>query len=212
MAQAGDRLQRAAEAGERYTRIDDFDGDRPSTDNVAEPMPRRAQRRADTPVSSPPGGDESDGDLLIFARRPLRVVHRRDADSDGARRSAPRSAGQSRRLGLARRRAGRAARSSATRPRTGLPRRVPQAEPGPRLPAQRRRRAIPPAHNVRDPPRIAAHTTGYFRGWRRGQEVGGFSVGGRPGREAAGGWDFSREREASRDYQEREFEYRSARR
>ena len=29
---------------------------------------------------------------------------------------------------------------------------------------------------------IAAHTSGYFRGYRRGQEVGGYSVGGRPGR------------------------------
>ena len=50
-----------------------------------------------------------------------------------------------------------------------------------------------PLRIVRDAASIAAHTTGYFRGWRRGQEIGGYAIGGRPGREAAGGWDFSRD-------------------
>jgi hypothetical protein len=45
---------------------------------------------------------------------------------------------------------------------------------------------------VRDPKRIAAHTDGYFRGWRRGQEVGGFAVGQRD----RGAWEFNREQRA----------------
>ena len=36
-------------------------------------------------------------------------------------------------------------------------------------------------------------------GWRRGQEIGGYAVGGRPGRESAGGWDFTRDGQAE-DY------------
>jgi len=73
----------------------------------------------------------------------------------------------------------------------GLPRRVPQANlvPG---------SALPPASPrglrvVRDAAAMAAHTTGYFQGSRRGEEVRGFAVGGRPGREAPGGWDFARD-------------------
>jgi hypothetical protein len=83
---------------------------------------------------------------------------------------------------------------------SGLPRRVPQQNlvPGSALPVER------PLRIVRDAAAIAAHTTGYFRGWRRGQEVGGFAVGGRPGRESTDGWDFSRDN-GGRDY-----EYRSA--
>ena len=38
-----------------------------------------------------------------------------------------------------------------------------------------------PLRIVRDAASIAAHTTGYFRGWRRGQEIGGYAIGGRPG-------------------------------
>jgi hypothetical protein len=41
----------------------------------------------------------------------------------------------------------------------------------------------------RDPASIAAHASGYFGGWRRGQLQTGHSVGNRPG-----GWDFGRER------------------
>jgi hypothetical protein len=70
----------------------------------------------------------------------------------------------------------------------GLPRRVPQANlvPGSIAPAGRTPRI------VRDPRRLAAHTEGYFRGWRRGQEVGGFTVGQRD-RTA---WEFNREQRA----------------
>ena len=73
----------------------------------------------------------------------------------------------------------------------GLPRRVPQANLVPGSP-------LPPMVDhglriVRDPASMAAHTTGYFRGSRRGEEVRGYAVGGRPGRESGGGWDFSRD-------------------
>jgi hypothetical protein len=61
-------------------------------------------------------------------------------------------------------------------------------------------------HIVRDPAAMAAHTTGYFRGSRRGEEVRGYAVGGRPGRESGGGWDFSRDGWED----EREPEYRPA--
>lgn len=67
----------------------------------------------------------------------------------------------------------------------GLPRRVPQANlvPGSVLPPSR------PLRIVRDAAAIAAHTTGYFRGWRRGQEIGGFAVGQRD----RAAWEFNRE-------------------
>nr|BFE63698.1 hypothetical protein GCM10020063_082240 [Dactylosporangium thailandense] len=83
----------------------------------------------------------------------------------------------------------RAARPQIVDESTGLPRRVPQQNliPGSAGPLAER-----PLRIVRDAAQIAANTTAYFRGWRRGREVGGFSIGGRPGRESAGGWDFRR--------------------
>jgi hypothetical protein len=67
----------------------------------------------------------------------------------------------------------------------GLPRRVPQANlvPG-SAPGPERSLRI-----VRDAQSIAAHTDGYFRGWRRGQEIGGFAVGQRD----RAAWEFNRE-------------------
>jgi hypothetical protein len=67
----------------------------------------------------------------------------------------------------------------------GLPRRVPQANlvPGSATAPTRMPRVS------RDPQSIAAHTDSYFRGWRRGQEVGGFAVGQRD----RGAWEFNRE-------------------
>jgi hypothetical protein len=81
--------------------------------------------------------------------------------------------------------------------RAGLPKRVPQANlvPGSPIAAPER-----PLRIVRDPQRLAQHTSGYFRGWRKGQEVNGYAVGGRPGRESAGGWDFSRDQDDRDDY------------
>jgi len=87
----------------------------------------------------------------------------------------------------------------------GLPRRVPQANlvPGsPELPDR-------PLRIVRDPGSIAEHTNGYFRGWRRGREIGGYAVGGRPGRDSAHGWDFSRDPDSG-EYEQPQYEYRQA--
>jgi hypothetical protein len=145
-------------------------------------------------------GEENDGDLLIFAEARSAWftghVEQQDTDLDwnnpadlgwqAAERAAEPILGEE---------------TSA-----GLPRRVPQANlvPG---------SALPPADDrslriVRDPAAMAAHTTGYFRGSRRGEEVRGFAVGGRPGRESAAGWDFSRDSwEGDRD---EGYEYRSA--
>jgi hypothetical protein len=96
----------------------------------------------------------------------------------------------------------------------GLPKRVPQENlvPGSPIPPPEQR----PLRIVRDAASIAAHTSGYFSGYRRGQEVGGFSVGGRPGRESSTGWDFAREASNSQQFSttggQDEYEYRSARR
>jgi len=68
-----------------------------------------------------------------------------------------------------------------------------------------------PLRIVRDAAAIAAHTSGYFSGYRRGQEVGGYAVGGRPGRESSGGWDFSRDPAGDEDYTPAsDYEFRSS--
>jgi hypothetical protein len=165
---------------------------------TAERLPRRAATpRAETPTTS--GGDESDGDLLIFAeaRSAWFTDHFGEEEvkldfanpSDEGWRAAEQAA----------------ERALSAETDSGLPRRVPQQNlvPGSPIAAPDR-----PLRIVRDAAAIAAHTTGYFRGWRRGQEVGGYRVGGRPGRESAG-WDFSRDQDGG---QESDYEYRSARR
>ena len=151
---------------------------------------RRAVERSAVPVA-----EEGDGDLLIFAetRSAWFVGHPEDENQLDWTSSADtgwRAASQA------------ATPSVGAETSSGLPRRVPQANlvPGSALPPREER----PLRIVRDAQSIAAHTTGYFRGWRRGQEIGGYAVGGRPGRESAGGWDFSR------DSVDREDEYRSA--
>ncbi len=70
----------------------------------------------------------------------------------------------------------------------GLPRRVPQANlvPGSAQSARRQLRI------VRDAQSIAEHTEGYFRGWRRGQEIGGYAVGQRD----RAAWEFNRDQRA----------------
>ena len=162
-----------------------------------------AERERVEPPQPAAERDESDGDLLIFAA--ARSAWFTDWDADGAQ---PEEVSWENSNDV-----GWRAAQQASNPlvgddtHSGLPRRVPQQNLVPGSPVNAVER---PLRIVRDAAQIAAHTTGYFRGWQRGQEVGGFSVGGRPGRESAGGWDFSRE--GSRDYQEREYEYRSARR
>ena len=70
----------------------------------------------------------------------------------------------------------------------GLPKRVPQSNlvPGSVTGPARTPRI------ARDARRLAAATAGYFRGWRRGKEVGGFAIGQRD----RGAWEFNREQRA----------------
>jgi hypothetical protein len=121
------------------------------------------------------------------------------------------------------------AASQAARPAVGaetsagLPRRVPQRNLVPGSAAASAAVAAAAAEEpeveqrplriVRDAAAIAAHTGAYFNGYRRGQEVGGFSVGGRPGRESSVGWDFSRDASGEEEYAPAtDYGYRSARR
>jgi hypothetical protein len=155
------------------------------------------RRRGGDEIPAAPVSEEGDGDLLIFAeaRSAWFLGHdEKDAEIEWA---SPSDEGW------------RAAEQAAQpkvgeETRAGLPKRVPQANLVPGSPLREER----PLRIVRDPASIAAHTTGYFRGWRRGQEIGGYAVGGRPGRESAGGWDFSRESDDQDD--SREYEFRSA--
>jgi hypothetical protein len=186
----------------------------------------------DAPISPAPAGEQSDDGLLIFAAtRSAWFTDHDEAGSDEMDWTSPSDLGW------------RAAEQAAhpvvgADTESGLPRRVPQQNLVPGSPISTPDR---PLRIVRDAATIAAHTTGYFRGWRRGQEVGGYAVGGRPGRESAGGWDFSRDQSGrdnssrdhssrdnagrehatrdhgsnGRDYQshqDRDYEYRSARR
>ncbi|MFG2065091.1 transposase [Micromonospora sp. NPDC048871] len=159
------------------------------------PLP---SRRPAPPIEHRPSpiSDEGDGDLLIFAQAKSAwfVGHGEDADLNWSSKA---DTGWQ-----AAEQAARPAVGAATD--AGLPKRVPQANLVPGSPLREER----PLRIVRDAASLAENTTGYFRGWRRGQEIGGFAVGGRPGREAAGGWDFSRDT-GDRD-DDREYEYRSA--
>jgi hypothetical protein len=151
----------------------------------------------DRSTTPPVPAESSDGDLLIFAAaRSAWFTGHTDvaADLDWAN---PNDSGW------------RAAEKAATpavaaETAAGLPKRVPQANLVPGSPHLEER----PLRIVRDAASIAAHTTGYFRGWRRGQEIGGFAMGGRPGREAAGGWDFTRDGQPADDYRNSEAGYR----
>jgi hypothetical protein len=172
------------------------------TTPVGGALPRREpnSRQPSAEQAEPAAKDEIDDDLLIFAeaRSAWFTDHfgEDDAQLDFASASDE---------------GWRAAKHAAEpmigkETTSGLPRRVPQQNLVPGSPVSAPER---PLRVVRDPAAIAAHTSGYFRGWRRGQEVGGYRVGGRPGREASGGWDFSRDQEGD---DEQGYEYRSARR
>jgi hypothetical protein len=167
---------------------------------------RSAEHRPSPPVEHrpppmehrpPPVADEGDGDLLIFAQaKSAWFVGHAEEESDLDWSTTADTGWQ------AAEQAARPAVGAETN--AGLPKRVPQANLVPGSPLREER----PLRIVRDAASLAENTTGYFRGWRRGQEIGGFAVGGRPGREAAGGWDFSRDH-GDRD-DDREYEYRSA--
>jgi hypothetical protein len=151
----------------------------------------------DRSTNPPVPAESNDGDLLIFAaaRSAWFTGHTEvTPDLDWAN---PNDSGW---------RAAEKASTPAVAAETaaGLPRRVPQANLVPGSPLREER----PLRIVRDAASIAAHTTGYFRGWRRGQEIGGFAMGGRPGRESAGGWDFTRDGQGADDYRNSEAGYR----
>jgi hypothetical protein len=154
------------------------------TNNDA-PSRSRSERTATARAAAPAEADEPpDDDLLIFAQ--MASAWFTDPSEDSELTWSDQSADEGWSAAL------RAADPSfGEETSVGLPRRVPQANLVPGSP-------LPPAPEralriVRDAASIAAHTTGYFRGSRRGEEVRGYSVGGRPGRESAGGWDFSRD-------------------
>jgi len=162
-------------------------------------LPNRPRRNVES--SEPPVSDEGDGDLLIFAAARSAWFTGQAEDENDVEWSSTADSGW-----RAAEQAARPAVGASTG--AGLPKRVPQANLVPGSPLRDER----PLRIVRDAARIAEHTTGYFRGWRRGQEIGGYAVGGRPGREAAGGWDFSRDhddRAESQDYEYRSAGYRS---
>ena len=163
-------------------------------------IPSRRASYADhlPPIPPVPVDDEPDDDLLIFAQaRSAWFVDPHDGEEATPSWSAAADQGWSA--------AERAAHPSIDgETEVGLPRRVPKANLVPGSP-------LPPVTDdglpiVRDPAAMAAHTTGYFRGSRRGEEVRGYAVGGRPGRESGEGWDFSRDGWET----DREPEYRSA--
>jgi hypothetical protein len=143
------------------------------------PKPRRMER------SSQPADDDTD--LLIFASIPSAWFDR-ESEGESTWNSA---------LDDKWRAAEQASLHPSMGPDTnaGLPQRVPQAN----LVAGSAQ-SDRPLRIVRNAGEIAAHTSSYFRGWRQGsQEAGGYALGGRPGRESANGWDFSREHEMRDD-------------
>ncbi|GIE99138.1 transposase [Paractinoplanes rishiriensis] len=144
----------------------------------------------DRSTTPPVPADGNDGDLLIFAAaRSAWFTGHDDSSSSNLDWTNPNDSGW--------KAAQRAATPSiAAETPAGLPKRVPQANLVPGSPLRDER----PLRIVRDAASIAAHTTGYFRGWRRGQEIGGFAMGGRPGRESAGGWDFTRDGQGADEY------------
>ncbi|MGI5525423.1 transposase [Micromonospora sp. CA-259024] len=180
--------EQAARSGRPAARID----------RAAEHRPPPPVEHRPPPVEHrpPPVADEGDGDLLIFAQAKSAWFVGQPEESDLDWSTTADTGWQ------AAEQAARPAVGAETN--AGLPKRVPQANLVPGSPLREER----PLRIVRDAASLAENTTGYFRGWRRGQEIGGFAVGGRPGREAAGGWDFSRDH-GDRD-DDREYEYRSA--
>jgi hypothetical protein len=157
------------------------DRDAPERNGRGGRPPRRNTLTALDRSSSPPVEAEGDGDLLIFAAA-------RSAWFTGQGDESDREWATQADTGW--RAAEKAAQPAvAAETPAGLPKRVPQANLVPGSPLREER----PLRIVRDAASIAAHTTGYFRGWRRGQEIGGYAIGGRPGRESAGGWDFTRD-------------------
>ncbi|HET8659690.1 MAG TPA: transposase [Micromonosporaceae bacterium] len=161
-------------------------------------VPRGRRNTLVDRAPEPPAPDNDDNDLLIFAAaRSAWFTGRSEDDVPSWETTSADYGWQA---------AEQAAEPSIGDSNTaGLPRRVPQANLVPGSPVQLDR----PLRIVRDPGSIAEHTNGYFQGWRRGREIGGYAVGGRPGRDSAHGWDFSRDHDSG-EYEQPQYEYRQA--
>jgi hypothetical protein len=130
-------------------------------------------------------GKSSDGDLLIFSDLPEPTAWFTQAEEQVIAEE-PRSWGRLADDGW--RAAGQLNHPSVgIETNAGLPRRVPQANLVPGSAQPQRSLRI-----VRDARSIAAHTEGYFRGWRRGQEIGAFAIGQRD----RAAWEFNRDQRA----------------
>jgi hypothetical protein len=153
-----------------------------SSGNGADSPPLRLVENAGVngaPRSVPPVSADDDDNLLIFAQTRSAWF---DQDPAASWTSA---------MDLGWQAAEQASQPTiGERTGAGLPRRVPHANLVPGAPPRREER---PLRVVRDPASIAAHTSGYFSGWRKGQEIGGFPLGNRPARRAAGAWEFHRD-------------------
>jgi hypothetical protein len=147
----------------------------------SEPPPLRLVDKSPNgiPYSAPPVSADDDDTLLIFAQTRSAWFTQ---DDEASWNSA---------MDLGWQAAEQAARPTVgDRTGAGLPRRVPHANLVPGAPPRRDDR---PLRVVRDAASIAEHTSGYFNGWRRGQEVGGYPLGGRQRRPSDGAWEFHRD-------------------
>jgi len=166
--------------------VDGLSVDPPSLQRPVPPTPS-------DPLTDPLSGNGShyasearpDGDLLIFAQTPKSAWFTLPDDLD-LREETPRWSGLNDDGWRAAEQVARPAVGADTR--AGLPRRVPQANLVPGSAAE----PEPHVRIVRDAESIAAHTSGYFRGWRRGQEIGGYAVGQRD----RAAWEFNRDQRA----------------
>jgi hypothetical protein len=151
-------------------------------DPLTDPLPSRASAAVPRPARSNGNGGEPDESLLIFSQ--TQSAWFTFVDEGGEVEPLDWT-------GLAD--DGWRAAEHLTHPTVGaatpagLPRRVPQANLVPGTAQSSRQLRI-----VRDAQSIAAHTDGYFRGWRRGQEIGGYAVGQRD----RAAWEFNRDQRA----------------
>jgi hypothetical protein len=167
--------------------VDGLSVDPPSLQRPVPPTPP-------DPLTDPLGGNGShyasdsrpDGDLLIFAQTPKSAWFTLPEDLDLRDDTPPRWNGLNDDSWRAAEQLAWPAVGDDTR--AGLPRRVPQANLVPGSAAE----PEPHVRIVRDAESIAAHTSGYFRGWRRGQEIGGYAVGQRD----RAAWEFNRDQRA----------------
>jgi hypothetical protein len=160
---------------------DELRGDLGYPSSRSEPPPLRLidTNRNGIPHSAPPVSADDDDTLLIFAQtRSAWFTQDDEASWNSAMDLGWQAAEQA------------AQPTVGDRTGAGLPRRVPHANLVPGAPPRRDDR---PLRVVRDAASIAENTSGYFNGWRRGQEVGGYPLGGRQRRPGDGAWEFHRD-------------------